>query len=671
MDWFGCYKKGWQNEIVPEAFSHPAKFARGLIWRIYAHALEQGYLKSGDWVADPFAGVGLGAADALANGLNWFGNELEQNFVDMGAGCDCAGISKADWVDCFGRWTRFAHKDGRHWCPRCLAEAGLVLEDWEPALPGMEAPTVSYKRNSGKIPYTRPHRYVGNLDLFARHARGGATAVLVQGDSRKLVEVLEGARAEGLISSPPFSQLGCQPASGYGASCSSGGQGVRKEMEGIGVNPNATADWAEGNLGNMPTGEPPQAVIASPPHGIASVGHDAGHPRLDATEDARREVEGSGRRPAYGESAGQLGAMREGDVDAVIASPPHATSEVVQSHGRSWRVELGETEGSWRNVGSRYGDQDGQLAEMEEGDPPQAIISSPPFTDSQQSTDADFVMDSTKVNPTPRRLGDRSYFPAEMESDGQLAALPEGEPAQVDGIVASPPFASTLGKGGETKGFHSYDENEAYNRSKRDYVIPDAEGQLGQMKEGESPAGIVQVDACVSSPPHEGTFKDTGGAITGIDWIKAGRLGRTKSSAKRIAPGTTEGYSYSDSPDNIGNTTGDTFWSAAKTILLQCRAVLAPGGVAIWVLKAFVRNKAIVDFPGQWEALCNSCGFETIEVIRAWLVEDRGAQFALDGGLVEKKVARKSFFRRLHEKKYPGLAIDYEIVLITRKGESC
>jgi len=38
-------------------------------------------------------------------------------------------------------------------------------------------------------------------------------------------------------------------------------------------------------------------------------------------------------------------------------------------------------------------------------------------------------------------------------------------------------------------------------------------------------------------------------------------------------------------------------------------------------------------------------------VIRAWLIEDRGAQFALDGELVKKTVEQKSFFRRLYERK--------------------
>jgi len=49
-DWYGLYGEGWGSEIVPEAFSHPAKFSRGLIRRIYEHALEEGWLSEGDTV---------------------------------------------------------------------------------------------------------------------------------------------------------------------------------------------------------------------------------------------------------------------------------------------------------------------------------------------------------------------------------------------------------------------------------------------------------------------------------------------------------------------------------------------------------------------------------------------------------------------------------------------
>ena len=42
--WQNCYDSGWQAEIVPEAFAHPAKFSRALIRRIYDHALAEGWL---------------------------------------------------------------------------------------------------------------------------------------------------------------------------------------------------------------------------------------------------------------------------------------------------------------------------------------------------------------------------------------------------------------------------------------------------------------------------------------------------------------------------------------------------------------------------------------------------------------------------------------------------
>ena len=325
IDWHGCYRGGWRNEIVPEAFSHPAKFARGLIRRIYEHALERGYLRESDTVLDPFGGIALGAADALANGLHFVGVELEQNFVDMGAGCDCTGISKTDWVACFGRWKRFAHKDGRHWCPRCLAEAGLVLEDWEPALPGMEMPTVSYKRNSGKVPHTEPHRYAGNLDLFAKHARNGATAVLMQGDSRRLVEVLEGARAEGIISSPPYQ--GSIPRDGRGTNLKIHKQLEEKYNRRYTERSFQPDDYGTdpAQLGNMPTGEPPQAVITSPPYATQTV-----HDRCGVDPD---RLTGNPPGPHsqvftmanYGDSDGQLAALPEGEppqVEGLVGSPP-------------------------------------------------------------------------------------------------------------------------------------------------------------------------------------------------------------------------------------------------------------------------------------------------------------------------------------------------------------
>ena len=82
--WTGCYSDNWQGVIVPDAFAHPAKFARGLISRIYKHGIERGYWQPGDRIVDPFGGVALGGLDAMRLGLHWYGCELEPRFVAPG-----------------------------------------------------------------------------------------------------------------------------------------------------------------------------------------------------------------------------------------------------------------------------------------------------------------------------------------------------------------------------------------------------------------------------------------------------------------------------------------------------------------------------------------------------------------------------------------------------------
>jgi hypothetical protein len=172
-----------------------------------------------------------------------------------------------------------------------------------------------------------------------------------------------------------------------------------------------------------------------------------------------------------------------------------------------------------------------------------------------------------------------------------------------------------------------------------------AVGQLAGMPEGDFCAAI-------SSPPYQ-----TGGHHDHqMDaWNTNGR-GQS---------GHIGGYA-DESPGQLQGG-GDTFWTAARAIVAQTYQVLRPDAVAIWVTKAFVRNKERVDFPGQWLQLCQSCGFEPLEWIRAWLVEDNGTQRGLFGDDERLVKERKSFFRRLAEKK-GSPSIDYEVVIIVRKG---
>ena len=82
--WQGCYGDSWQDLIVPEAFAHPAKVARGLSHRIYRHLLDSGYVRPGMVVLDPFAGIGGFCLDAMTYGLRYVGVELEPRFCALG-----------------------------------------------------------------------------------------------------------------------------------------------------------------------------------------------------------------------------------------------------------------------------------------------------------------------------------------------------------------------------------------------------------------------------------------------------------------------------------------------------------------------------------------------------------------------------------------------------------
>lgn len=124
-------------------------------------------------------------------------------------------------------------------------------------------------------------------------------------------------------------------------------------------------------------------------------------------------------------------------------------------------------------------------------------------------------------------------------------------------------------------------------------------------------------------------------------------------------------YCDFESKDNMGNQYGETFWEAARDIVLECHTILKPGGIAVWVVKDFVRNKKRVRFSADWIKLCEACGFKLIRHAHAMLVKETRTH-DLFGEEIVKKVERKSFFRRLHEQKLPAddeRRIDHEDVV--------
>ena len=81
--WYGCYDEGWGDLIVPDAYAHPAKMARGLAYRIVREGLQRGWWAKGSVVVDPFGGIGTTGLVCAAHGLQAHLCELEQKFVDL------------------------------------------------------------------------------------------------------------------------------------------------------------------------------------------------------------------------------------------------------------------------------------------------------------------------------------------------------------------------------------------------------------------------------------------------------------------------------------------------------------------------------------------------------------------------------------------------------------
>jgi len=474
LDWHGLYGERW-TDMVDEAISHPAKFNRGLIRRIYCQMANEGWLEPGDVVLDPFAGVCGGAIDAMAMGCSWVGVELEERFVDLG------------------------QQNIENWKSR-----------YEPLWP----------------------------DKWGH-------AVILQGDSRQLAKIVRSPDV--VVSSPPYASS---------------------------VNQNAVANDAEARIERKA-----QAGID------VGVSKNVGGPNSVLRQPQR-----------YGDLPGQLGAMPEGNVSAVISSPPYAGSAVEKN---SPSINLKKMYETYRNQGGGM-----SFAAFE----------------AQQARHS------------------QGYG----KSPGQMATMPEGA---FSAVISSPPFGA-----GETRDRTPVQKGSVSDCITRAYT---------QDRQGTTDGNLATMDAVVSSPPYEGL---------GVKMGKVDESAWSDGRPRSIGRSQWEHKGYGSSiPGQIGNNTGETFWTAARTIVEQCHAVMKPGGTAAWVVKRFVRKKQIIPFPDQWQAMCESIGFKPIMRARAWMIEDRGTQVDLWGNGHQKMVERKSFFRRLYESKYPENRIDWEDVLFMEK----
>lgn len=262
-------------------------------------------------------------------------------------------------------------------------------------------------------------------------------------------------------------------------------------------------------------------------------------------------------------------------------------------------------------------------------------VASPPYAEalSNPATNVELTGKGGPIHP--RNYGDNSSNLGNLKADEAGFRL----------AVGSPPFAETLNNAPMQL------PHDTTGNFRNNYG--DIAGQLGAMRG-------TGFDVVVSSPPFEASVNREGEWHKSLDPHKNSRP-QNRSDAYLERNRATE--SYGTANGQLGREQGDNFWTAARTILEQTYAVLAPGGHAIFVLKGFVRKGRYVDFPDQWRQLSESVGFTTLHWHRCWLTEAGNVQANLLGEAEkDHSVERKSFFRRLAESK-GSPRIDYEVTL--------
>ena len=276
----------------------------------------------------------------------------------------------------------------KKFCPTCIAQAKQITEPKKETVDLFGKPlTASYERNSGKIPSTLPHHFEGNLEFWKRRFNLNG-AVIVQGDSRKLLEVIKEQLAC-CVSSPPYNDAINFNGEGPGMA---GNEKQRKRIYNNALNENAAQSrnigygQTSGNLGNLPTGNF-EAVISSPPFGEAQTNEkDRGTNFWENAEKKyNRKYTNKSKNSGYpkdlqgnnSSNLGNLPATAQG-FDAAISSPPYAQS-IHDGNGIDGEKLTGNIAGrNSQAFAEGYGESSGQLGAMRGGSF-SAVVSSPPY----------------------------------------------------------------------------------------------------------------------------------------------------------------------------------------------------------------------------------------------------------------------------------------------------
>lgn len=300
-------------------------------------------------------------------------------------------------------------------------------------------------------------------------------------------------------------------------------------------------------------------------------------------------------------------------VDGVVTSPPYA-GDAPTHRGPDCNERRKDNQG--RKT------QHGKLGVSLRSGGNSGAITSPPYGEALQSKHG---IDASKVK---RPGGPASQTRISSNYSAAVTRPPYGGPPGKPGN-ATADGESELGR---EKGIHGQ------------YVVIASMAQIGNLRDPRN-----DIDAVLTSPPYsQETNRDR---HTGKYW-RGGGLPAERN--------------YGDTSGQIELERGETYLSAMLQVYCELHMVLKPGGVVCLVTKNPVKTGAIRRLDEDTIRLMKAAGFSLLERKMAMLSEDLGEQMLLDGGIQKIRRVRKSFFKRLFERKRPDLAVDHEDVLFFR-----
>lgn len=423
--WKNCYDESLKGLIDNRSMVHPAKMARGLAERIFDHGKAMGYWTTGDLILDPFSGIFTVGLVGAYRGYRVVGCELETKFVDLAQANIELNRRKLEML---GRPIPvIVQGDSRRLREHIAGAVGSITSP--PYVSGGHHPD-----QTGSWGGLAAKKGLGTKDVTGYGQADGQIGQMQEGDHATVV---------GAISSPPYADQTLTGERNFKNRFNERPLAKDNAREGYGA--------SDGQLGALKEGDHAAVVgaVTSPPFagnsgGTGPVSSEPMNARYPGVFERHLGSIKGGK--GYGASDGQINAMPEGNVEIVkgaISSPPFLEGRESPRH-QSRVIGDQSVGGAFVHRKDVYGDTPGQVGAMPEGDVEavKGAITSPPWA---ESIVPPLPTERQRATSSPKDHGGPGpeYLPY-GESVGQLGRMSEGDHTEIVGAVTSPPYADSV-----------------------------------------------------------------------------------------------------------------------------------------------------------------------------------------------------------------------------------